>query len=1242
MKRSWGAPLLLAALGMVAAGCAQERAPINRIQAGAVGKAFFVGEDLDDPSDDPEFYWRNYVVDASESQSLVGVGSYSGIDRVRWEITENWLFARRAYQFKEGADDKGAHPEKYPNGTIVAAYAIQSHFDIRREYNPSTGEELNVVVENTSDQAWYEREYMRVDWSQNLADSTMWHSMFIGKMFGDIEVTPTEYFNNDPNDPNAIHFEPDQGYFDVTNKFSVAPTMSRLIPGVPTCHLVGFFTGSSTYECEPQEAVVRSSFVKVDPNADFEPLEMTKAPADIVGNPAGLSLGGLLLGLAAPGKQGWDPGYGYTDALYHRFAQIHNLWEASHIEAACTSDVDSEADGTADQCHPSITGYAGSLGSQCDVHVGKCTIPYRDRTVRTVPYYVNPEMPAELQDPLDASGNPTARGAAEDVIHGWNQLMQNAVGYAREVECRRTGGEREACHAQFFAPERQMVSYGGWLVDDALDETEVLTMCHNPVRSYDHESCGEVGYRARLGDVRKNFMAYWPYASRAQYGGIGNWGADPLTGEIHGAAAMIMGRSATHAAAFQRDVIQLAMGDLSLEDILEGVPSETYAGYLKDGAPAQALSNEELARRVASVDAEHVHAEVLPSSMGSDLPQQMLSLAQAEAGSMPDLAALGSSQLEFEAAAGELKGSLYEAHLVQGQWLTSVAAMSPNDSADEVMETVSPLRGLDPGTLRIAEERIETLMHAKGICFSDQHAPALGSSMMQGLAEYYRNKYPSPEYTAEQRGELIYQDLWKEAFKGIAIHEVGHSLGLLHNFASSWDSANYHPGYWQLRTQEGAAAASCNGEPRTGDVEDDTCMGPRYLDPATADERGLGTEPRPGIDYYANTSVMEYSLERFGETIGLGQYDAHAMKALYGRVLETMEDADHGGFAPDEQASFMPRMMSQLAEQDRVTRGDGFPVGQVFPKPTHYTELARKLRLYDGARCREATEEEKAQAGWRLVHGRVCAPIQRDHAAWKDFVEASVFAGWQDADAPAVKTSPAAGTGGDRVRWFYRYGSSPGSYYHTNWSDAGADAYEVTKNTIEMFDARYPWTYFRNGNREYFHPSLPFAASSRTFNVLRAYHWNAANRTALYQGFGPATYEPIAESDDWHRPALVATTEMFNALARYILAPEPGDYGQWSSQPVDSGRPIYDIESSTASFTVDIPMARFIGDEFDSSAEGGGSWNYHHWMKHAGFGVEKIYATMALADGRPVLSTINRANYLDGRATKINFRSDMP
>src|SRR5690606_34398554 len=198
------------------------------------------------------------------------------------------------------------------------------------------------------------------------------------------------------------------------------------------------------------------------------------------------------------------------------------------------------------------------------------------------------------------------------------------------------------------------------------------------------------------------------------------------------------------------------------------------------------------------------------------------------------------------------------------------------------------------------------------------------------------------------------------------------------------------------------STASCGGTVRGGGMSasQDTCMGPRYLDPLTTDELGVADEPRPGLNYFAHTSTMEYQNARFFETIGLGQYDVMAMKALYGRVLETM---DNRNITPLVQGDMLSLNENQRTEDWPVYNPDfGFPVA------IHYTELARRLRLFDPDRCRAATDAEKATAEWRIVHGKVCAPPPKDHAHWDDFVNTA--AAPTDIVGSKVRVSPQAQT----------------------------------------------------------------------------------------------------------------------------------------------------------------------------------------------------------------------------------------
>ena len=1277
MQSMWRGRIGLAMLvgsivgGSAAIGCAGERDPINRVQPGAYDKSFFVGENLESFEDDPEFRTKSYQIDSGRDVGGFGstIGLSGAVDRVRWEVTEGMLFARRSYQEAPGADAK-ALPKVLKNGqmvwqgpangTIIAAFRIQSHFDIRRDYNPGTGEEGNVIVENGSDRPWYQRQFMRVDWSQNLAQSTSGDTMWV---FGEgAKASPITYAVTNEQDPDYAHFEPENGYIDVTSKYQVDPEVVPMF-GVPECVIVGFFNGTSSWDCTPHEAKVRHSFVRLTGKEDFEPFEESRSFRDVVGN-WGNAGNTFNREYGAPPITTYDPQYGFTDAKTKTFYAHHNIWEKSHQDKACSSNDDGDKNGTADACENSVTQYQGVSGSQCDIHVGKCTIPVRDRQVKTMGWWLNADAPAELQDEVAADGKTITRpGPIEETTHTWNQMIKVAVATRREVECRRTGdGSRDDCHAQFFEgtgpAAKEMVAFGGWGIDKTIEQAvdkgrKLVTTCHNPVRAYDDEICGKAGEVIRLGDIRKNYAIYWPYWSRAGYGGVATIGADPLTGEMLGVSATTMMRSVTFAAAQVRDILQIALGDVKIEDLIEGAQATRYADLVKNGKVstefgAQPKTAEQLAAMVKNLDLAAVQA-----ATGADgerirnAAPKMNRLERAKADRLlsPVSPAIERANQQVAALNAKITNSEFNGNVANRGLLQLMSQMKSGNSgaaAAPVYKVIETMASQDPTKVQDLMDAYQGWLGNKGICFQDSMSMAgAGSIYLPSLAPYFKKLYGNLD--PKTRGVKIYEDLQREIIKGISFHEVGHALGMRHNFASSWDSQNYAPQYWQLRTGDKKISdvEQCTA-PRSGAT--DSCMGPRYLDPPSDDELGQANEARPGIEYFANTSTMEYQIERFGETVGAGTYDLHFMKTVYGRVLETFDEKQ---VPVDEQPFFAVKTLSQ-----------GIPDELVFDQEKgygmHYTRAARQAKVFDPARdCRNATPEEKEAAKWRIVHGKVCAPPPKNHLAYEDMKTSEISFKFQGSltpigvDGVRWKGNDYGSKSKELVRWHYRYGEdySRGGYIHAKLFDSGGDIYEITSNVIKRFDLTYPWSYFRRLNKEFAWWSIPGSVGNNTLARIRGYHWNTTTN------IGRAAAADL-QDDDKDRPSVVAAQEMWDFLQRVVTMPEPGAYGAGADTTRrTSTRPgaitVYDLLPEGGGGGTTLPVAtlgivdgRYIQLDYDNTR--GGSWDYFNFPSHVGFDEEKVLAIRELVDSRPTLSTVSRENALDGRDVYISFRTDTP
>ncbi len=447
-----GALLIIA---FVFSGCAEERDPIDRVQPYALDKVHFIGQDFTDTRDDPEFWSRNTVIDVGYGAAQDGLftSTYAQpMARMKWQITEGLLIGRAAYEAINSSDGKGV-PELDKNGTavgadtqdgiIVCAFAIEKHFDIINAYNPTTGEQLNIREENMTDRPWYERQYMRVDWSQNLnTDSYEFDTLSLVGIYGGVQYEPLSYYVEDPNDEEAPFFSLEDGYFDVTTKAFAKPgtvDLSHLGWGIdtfPACMMPNdLFNGTSpSGNCNPVELTLRHSFRKVV-DSDFEPKDYDGQRFT--------SYGGFY-----DERHGYARNYRMTDDKWHRFLHQYQIWERSHYYKdkenmtgwiPCNTKEttgygedpkrDDNNDGTHDECKAVTEALNGIGGSRCDIFKQRCTQPFQERTAKPLTWYY-----------ADGS-DPEYFEASELAVHEWDVSLRSAVQTAKYAECKRTGGQ---------------------------------------------------------------------------------------------------------------------------------------------------------------------------------------------------------------------------------------------------------------------------------------------------------------------------------------------------------------------------------------------------------------------------------------------------------------------------------------------------------------------------------------------------------------------------------------------------------------------------------------------------------------------------------------------------------------------------------------------------------------------------------------------------------------------------------
>ncbi|MCG8557729.1 MAG: hypothetical protein MJD61_20965, partial [Proteobacteria bacterium] len=382
--------------------CGRQQAPVNRVGVNVLEKSLLEGR----------WYMSSTVIDLDYAGSALGTfpgdmagdlaSGYFVLPKIRWIIDEDTLFAYRDYAIIEGGEVRrpGQDPTKASGylGQPVAAYAIESHFDIRREYNPVTGEELNVVVENDQDRRWYERQFMRVDWSRNLLPGYFGQTKDLYEVFGLWQREPAALHVQDasklpeawrpgfhrmscagPGDSECAPSDRDwAGDYEQGELYHFSfVTQDLLSPAEVTDPVTGqqvnFCRSSYTDapNCSVLSAFVRNSFRKLGEQRQYEPENWVDTRHERYGY---FRLERLTFDRSSAAA---DPHHGFTDFLNYNVLR-HNIWQRWRSDAG----------------EP---------------------IPYEQRQVRPIVWYTTPELPAHLVKP------------SFELVARWNEALMDTV-----------------------------------------------------------------------------------------------------------------------------------------------------------------------------------------------------------------------------------------------------------------------------------------------------------------------------------------------------------------------------------------------------------------------------------------------------------------------------------------------------------------------------------------------------------------------------------------------------------------------------------------------------------------------------------------------------------------------------------------------------------------------------------------------------------------------------------------------
>jgi len=545
-----------------------------------------------------------------------------------------------------------------------------------------------------------------------------------------------------------------------------------------------------------------------------------------------------------------------------------------------------------------------------------------------------------------------------------------------------------------------------------------------------------------------------------------------VTGETIAACVNVWSQVTARASQSVIDQIRYLKGELKTEDITEGTYVRDWAKAAEAAATTGAapmMTSEQLAHRVAGFTGAHDHADHLHVGETPQLPAGLVTklrnLKQELTGVAASIHAPTTTAAVYAARRRAAVNTEFEAALMTPmiQQLTGIAGLPLSES---VLNASSPLRGGNPTMQRDLYNLKQAALAERGACILHPHEASAPISIT-GLAPVLEEKFGSfnpsdPPVVQQERAERMRRFVAHRLHYSVIVHEMGHSVGMRHNFVSSSDAFSYRPQYWQLRTKNGRVARECTELDHSGEE----CVGPRYFDPVTPEE---GDNL---IWMWQHSSVMEYPGEITQDMLGLGVFDFAAMRMFYGGSVAVYDDLDFSAGTPKGRA-----MMDKMDNFGGILGIQHSLDGENF----NYSQLQKNYGLIHDCQVVQRASDFKP-AGWNQERDGNWSPLLdglmvRVDGNYTRCKEKKVdYVSWDQLRLPTSSETSGYYRGGPSVDPDGRP-RIPYGFATDGWADLGnlsvyrhdngADAYEIFNFMITQQEIGHIFDYYRRGRQTF-------------------------------------------------------------------------------------------------------------------------------------------------------------------------------